>query len=152
MPANRGRSSGEAEMTQQATSPFVQPSGNAMLGLGAPIIQTYDVTVLAATGTITLTPATSQTNAQPFTKARLRMKSSAVNAATTITIGNVTGSDGTNTVILHNAELATTAAGANFDVNMILLSDLQLTSISYTVTLAGTTTAATISSELYANP
>jgi hypothetical protein len=139
-------------MTQQATTPFVKSSASQMLGHGSPAIQCYDQTVLAATGTITLTPATSQINAQPFTQGRLRIKSSAVNAATTQGIGVLTGSDGTNTVVLASTLLPTTAAGQNFDVIQEFSSDLQLTSLSFTVTLAGATTAATISSELFANP
>lgn len=139
-------------MTQQATTPFVKSSASQMLGHGSPAIQCYDVTALAATGTITLTPATSQTNAQPFTQGRVRIKSSAVNAATTQAIGVLTGSDGTNTVVLGVALLPATAAGQNFDVIQEFSSDLQLTSLSYTVTLGGATTTATVSTELFANP
>ena len=136
-------------MTQQATTPFVETSQGLMLGFGAPISNTYDVTALTATGTITLTPASPGT---PFTRGRLRIKSSAVNGSTTLAIGIITGSDGTNTVTLRGAPLATSAAGANFDLNFEIVSDLQLTSISYTVTLAGGTQLATINSELFANP
>lgn len=135
-------------MTQQATTPFVQTSASAMLGLGAPIIQVYDVTALTATGTITLTPA----NSVAFTKGRLRIKSSAVNAATTLAIGILTATDGTNTVELRPALLPTTAAGANFDLSSEILTDIQATSLSFTVTLAGGTQIATISSEFFANP
>jgi hypothetical protein len=136
-------------MTQQATTPFVETSQGLMLGFGAPISNTYDVTALTATGTITLTPTTPGT---PFTRGRLRIKSSLVNAATTLAIGIITGTDGTNTVTLRGAPLATTAVGVNFDLNIELVSDLQLTSISFTVTLAGSTQVATINSELFANP
>lgn len=119
-----------------------------MIGLGAPIIQVYDVTVQAASGTITLTPA----NGAVFTKGRLRIKSSAPNAATTVAIGNITVIDGTNTVIVKQAALAATAAGTNFDLNFEILTDLQATSISFSTTLGGATTAVTINSEFFANP
>lgn len=137
-------------MTQQATTPFVQTSLGVMLGFGSPIVQIYDVTALTATGTITLTD--TATDAVPFTKGRIRVKSSAVNAATTAAIGIVTGTDGTTTVTLKSAPLATTAAGTGFDINFDFISDLQLTSISFTVTLAGSSTIATINTELFANP
>lgn len=139
-------------MTQQAQTPFIDTSSSAMMGLGAPIIQTYDVTTQAASGTITLTPSTSQPNAQPFTKGRLRIKSSGVNAATTIAIGALTGTDGTNTVLLKPALLPVTGAGQNFDISTEFISDLQLISVSFSTTLAGATTAATINSEMFANP
>lgn len=133
-------------MTQQTQTPFVNTSASAMIGLGAPIAQVYDVTAQTASGTITLTPV------NPITKGRLRIKSTGVNAATTIAIGALTGTDGTNTVILKTAILPVTTAGQNFDLSMEFLSDLQLTSVSFATTLAGATQAATINSELFANP
>lgn len=133
-------------MTAQATSPFVQTALGTTQGWVSRV-QAYDQTVLAATGTITLT-----TFAIPITKARLRIKSSAVNAATTQAIGIVTGTDGTSTVTLSPALLATSAAGTSFDLTTDLFSDLQLTSISFTVTLAGGAQASTISSELFGIP
>src|SRR5215472_14632892 len=98
-------------MTVQANTPFVNTSSSGMIGKGAPIIQVYDVTVLAAAGptTITLTVPNGY-----MTKGQVRLKSSAVNAATTITIGNITLSDGTNTVLSRPAQAAT-AAGQNLD-------------------------------------
>lgn len=133
-------------MTQQASSPFLQPSAAAMIGLGFPIVNVFDVTALTATGNIVLTLP------QPITKGQIRLKSSAVNAATTIARGAVTGTDGTNTVRLQPAVSAATAAGQNFDETFDVLSDLQITSITIPVTLAGATTIATINTELYGNP
>lgn len=117
-----------------------------MGGLGVAGVSVYDQTVLAASGTVTI-PLPS-----PCTKLRIRIKSSGVNAATTIAIGNINLSDGTNTVQAGTAALATTAAGVNFDLNRELLTDIQAISISFVVTLAGATTTATISTEVYGNP
>ena len=133
-------------MTQQATSPFVNTSAALTLGMGAPIVQTYDVTAQAASGTITLTFS------QPITKGQLRIKSSALNAATTSAIGGVTVSDGTNVVVVSDPVLATTAAGQNFDRLLRFACDIQATSLSFATTLAGATTTATISSEFFGNP
>jgi hypothetical protein len=133
-------------MTQQATSPFVNTSASAMLGLGAPIVQTYDVTAQTASGPITLTFS------QPITKGRLRVKSSGLNAATTVAIGAVTVSDGTNVVVVKPALLAATTAGQNFDVSVEIITDIQATSLTFGTTLGGATTTATINSEFFGNP
>lgn len=133
-------------MTAQTSSPFTQSSIATMLGFGAPIVTTYDQTALTATGTITLTFS------QAITKGRLRVKSGSTNAATTLAIGNVTVTDGTNTVIVRQAWLATTSAGTNFDQILEFCTDIQATSLSFTVTLAGATQASTISSEFFGNP
>lgn len=133
-------------MTVQASSPFLQPSGNSLMGLGVSNTQVYDVTVLAASGNIVITLP------QICTKGRLRIKSSGVNAATTIAIGAITGTDGTNTVQFGGVGFAATPAGVNFELLKELLTDLQLTSITIPVTLAGATTAATISTEFYGIP
>jgi hypothetical protein len=136
-------------MAQQSSTPFVQTALGTMLGFGAPLVQYYDSTALTATGTITLTGWTGPA----ITKGKLRIKSAAVNAATTIAIGNITATDGTNTVIIKGTALATTSAGSGlFDFLYEWASDLQVTSISFTVTLAGSSTIATIDSELFANP
>ena len=133
-------------MTQQATTPFVQSSSSTMLGFGAPIVQTYDVTAQAASGTITLTFS------QPVTKGRLRIKSSGVNAVTTSAIGALTVTDGTNVVEVRGPLLAATAAGANFDIITEFCTDIQATSLSFATTLGGATTTATINSEFFGNP
>ena len=65
-------------MTQQATTPFSNTSAALVLGMGAAIVQVYDVTAQAASGVITLTFS------QPITKGQLRVKSSLLNAATTV--------------------------------------------------------------------
>src|ERR1700733_8466001 len=114
-------------MTVQSTSPFVIPSGGLMLGFGAPLLDYFDSTALTATGTITLTPVGPQSTVIPFTRGRLRVKSVTPNAATTIAIGILTGTDGTNTVELGGAMLAVTAAGTNFDISKEFNCDLQLT-------------------------
>jgi hypothetical protein len=133
-------------MTQQATTPFTNTSAAVLLGLGAPIANLYDVTALTATGNVVITFAT------PVTKGQIRSKSSAVNGVTTIARGNVTGTDGTNTVTLARAWPAASAAGTNFDEIYDFCSDLQLTSITIPFTLAGATTIATINTEVFANP
>jgi hypothetical protein len=133
-------------MTQQATTPFVNTSASAMLGLGAPIVQTYDVTAQSASGNITLTFS------QPITKGRLRVKSSGVNAVTTIAIGAVTVTDGTNVVVVNPALLPATTAGQNFDRSIEIITDIQATSLTFGTTLGGATTTATINSEFFGNP
>lgn len=133
-------------MTQQATTPFTSTSASLTLGMGAPIVQIYDVTVQAAGGTIVLTFP------QPITKGQLRVKSSAVNALTTIAIGNVTVTDGTNVVIVHPSTEPATAAGQNFDVLMRFACDIQATSLSFATTLTGASQVATINSEFFGNP
>jgi hypothetical protein len=133
-------------MTQQATTPFARTSSPLTMGMGAPIVQTYDVTVQTANGTITLTFS------QPITKGQLRVKSSGVNAATTVAIGAVTVTDGTNVAVVYGQLLPATAAGQNFDRMIRFACDIQATSLSFSTTLGGTTTAATISSEFFGNP
>jgi hypothetical protein len=135
-------------MTQQATTPFLATSASAMLGLGAPIVQVYDVTALTVAGPTTIT----LTWPNPITKGRLRIKSSGVNAVSTIALAGLTGSDGTNTVLLKPALEPATAAGQNFDNSWEIISDLQLTSLSFAATIGGATTTATINSEFFANP
>jgi len=134
-------------MTAQASSPFLQPSAAVMLGLGTPIVQAYDVTALVAAGpgTITLTFPVA------CTKLQIRIKSSAVNGVTTILRGNISLTDGTNTTVVQPARTVT-AAGANFDEIWEIVTDLQATSLSFPVTLAGATTTATINTEVYGNP
>lgn len=136
-------------MASQSKSPFLNPSSGIPAGyMGAPIVQSYDLTALTATGTITLNVA--GTNGAGIRRGIIRIKSSAVNGATTIAIGPITGTDGTNTVQLGATNrLAATAAGVNFDLFAEFVSDLFLTSISFTVTLAGGTTVATINTEIY---
>lgn len=133
-------------MTQQATTPFINTSAAILLGLGAPIQNIYDVTALAATGNVVIAFPT------PVTKGQIRSKSSAVNAATTILRGAVTGTDGTNTVRLNPAWSGATAAGQNFDEIYDFASDLQITSITIPFTLGGASTIATINTEVFANP
>jgi hypothetical protein len=133
-------------MTQQATTPFVNTSAALTLGMGAPIVQVYDVTAQAASGTITLTFP------QPITKGRLRIKSSGVNAVTTISVGSVTVTDGTNVVIVKPSLEPVTAPGQNFDISTEFACDIQATSLSFSTTLAGATTTATINSEFFGNP
>jgi hypothetical protein len=82
----------------------------------------------------------------------VRIKSSAVNGVTTILRGNVTVTDGTNTVVVQPARAAASAAGTNFDENFDIYTDLQATSISFPVTLAGATLIATINTEVFGNP
>jgi hypothetical protein len=136
-------------MTAQATSPFLQPSAAAMLGLGFPIVNVFDVTALAAVGPTTITLPIPAPGA---TKLQVRIKTSAVNAATTILRGAVSVTDGTNTVGVQPARAAATAAGANFDENFDVYVDINVTSISFPVTLGGGTTIATINTEVYGNP
>jgi hypothetical protein len=123
-----------------------------MTGLGAPILSFFDVTALTATGTITLNLANAGINAVPITKGRLRIKTTAVNAATTTAIGAVSVTDGTNTVQASAALLAVTAVGTAIDIHIDIYSELQVNSISFTVTLAGSATVATVSTEFFANP
>jgi hypothetical protein len=133
-------------MTQQAATPFVNTSAALTLGMGAPIVQTYDVTVQTVSGTITLTFS------QPITKGRLRVKSSGVSATTTITVGNVTVTDGTNVVIVKPAFEPVTTAGQNFDLLLEFAVDIQAISLSFATVLGGTAIAATINSEFFGNP
>lgn len=133
-------------MTQQATTPFTNTSAALTLGMGAPIVQVYDVTAQTASGTITLTFS------QPITKGQLRVKSSGVNAATTAAIGAVTVTDGTNVVVVKEQFLLTDTAGQNFDILLRFACDIQATSLSFATTLAGATIAATINSEFFGNP
>jgi hypothetical protein len=135
-------------MAQQSSTPFVQTALGTMLGFGAPLVTYYDSTALTATGTITLTGWTGPA----ITKGKLRIKSTATNGATTLAIGNITVTDGTNTEIIKQTALSTTSAGTNFDFLYEWASDLQVTSLSFTVTLAGGTQASTIDSELFGNP
>jgi hypothetical protein len=135
-------------MTAQATTPFTNTSAAAMLGLGVPVAQAFDVTALAAVGPTTITIALPT----PCTKIQMRIKSSAVNGATTILRGQVTLTDGTNTTVVEPARAAATAAGANFDENFDIYTDLQANSISFPVTLGGGTTTATINTEVFGNP
>jgi hypothetical protein len=136
-------------MSVQSKSTFLNPCSGIPAGyMGAPIVQAYDLTALTATGTITVNVA--GTNGQGVRRGVVRIKSSAVNGATTIAIGSITGTDGTNTVQLGATNrLAATAAGVNFDLFADFVSDLFLTSLSFTVTLAGGTTIATINTEVY---
>jgi hypothetical protein len=117
-----------------------------LLGLGAPIANIYDVTALTATANITITFAT------PVTKGQVRSKSGTTNGATTILRGNVTGTDGTNTVTLNRAWPAASAAGTDFDEIYDFCSDLKLTSLTIPFTLGGGTTTTTIDTEVFANP
>lgn len=135
-------------MTAQATSPFTQTSAAAMLGLGVSAVQAYDATALVAAGPATITLALAPV---PCTKLQIRIKSSAVNGVTTILRGNISVTDGTNTVVVQPAR-AVTAAGANFDEIWEIITDIQATSISFPVTLAGATTTATINTEVFGNP
>ena len=130
-------------MTQQAQSPMLNTSSGAMLGLGAPIVQVYDVSTLTANGTITLTPSS------PFSKGRLRVKSSALAAAGTPALGAVTVTDGANTCVVTQQLMAAGAAGVNFDVSLEFVTDLAATSLSFPVTTAA---ACTFNSELFGNP
>jgi hypothetical protein len=131
-------------MTQQATTPFANTAAASMLAWGAPIVQVYDVTSYTTVGgTITLAAS------QPFRHGRLRVKTSALNAAATPSIGAVSVTDGTNVVNVANPLLAAGAAGVNFDVIWDFWVDINATSISFPVTIAA---AGTINSELFANP
>lgn len=134
-------------MTLQATSPFVNTAAALTMGMGAAIVQAYDVTAQTASGTITIPFS------QAVTKGLLRIKSSAVNAATITAIGIVTVTDGTNTVeVSFGPLLPATAAGGRFDVMLDFAVDIQATSLSFTTTLTGTTQAVTINSEFFGNP
>ena len=135
-------------MTQQAFTPFTQTSASTMLGLGAPIVQAYDTTVLAAAGPTTIT----LTFSGPVSKGRLRIKSNATNGATTIAIGTITMTDGVSTVLVKPSALPVTGAGQNFDVSFELVTDMNATSLSFAVTLAGATMATTILTEFFGNP
>jgi len=136
-------------MTAQASTPFTQTSAGAMVGLGVAAVQAYDATALAAAGPTTITIPLAPV---PCTKLQVRIKSSAVNAVSTILRGQVTVTDGTNTVVVQQARAAATAAGANFDENFDVFTDIQATSLSFPVTLAGATTTATINTEVFGNP
>jgi hypothetical protein len=133
-------------MTQQATTPFSSTSASLTLGMGAPIVQAYDVTAQTASGTITLAFS------QPITKGQLRIKSTGVNAATTSSIGAVTVTDGTNVVVVSDPLLPATTAGQNFDRLLRFACDIQATSLSFATTLGGATEAVTLNSEFFGNP
>jgi hypothetical protein len=135
-------------MTLQASSPFLQSSQGTMTGLGVPVVSVYDVTALAAAGPTNITIALPT----PCTKIRVRQKSSLVNAATTILRGAVTITDGVNTTRVQPAVTAASAAGQNTDENFDIYTDLQTTSITIPITLAGATTIATMNTEVFGNP
>jgi hypothetical protein len=135
-------------MTQQASTPFLNTSQAATMGLGVPVANVYDVTALVAAGPATITLPLPVA----CTKIQVRIKSSAVNGVTTILRGNVTVTDGVNTAVVQPARAAASAAGANFDENFDIYTDLQATSVSFPVTLGGATTIATINTELFGNP
>lgn len=140
-------------MAAQKASTCTQSAQGILNGLGVPIVSVYDQTALTATGTITLN--TNTNNGIGITRGLIRIQAGlgTVNAATTCAIGAITGTNGTNTVQLGATNrLATTAAGVVWDLLVDFICAILCTSISFTVTLAGATQAATINTEIFGTP
>lgn len=138
-------------MSAKTSSTCTNTAEGLLLGFGAPACMGFDQTALTATGTITIT-----TNAGPstvFTKGILRIQMVNPNAGTTLAIGTVTVTDGVTTVQMGTGTaLATTSAGVEVEVIKDIISALNATTITFTVTLAGSPTTVTVNSEFYGNP
>lgn len=137
-------------MTAKTASTCTYSAQGILNGLGTPIVSAYDQTALTATGTITI--ATSN-NGQGIRQGKIRIQTSSVNGATTTAIGAITCTDGTNTVQLGSTtRIATTAAGTVIDFITEFITAIFATSFSFTVTLGGGSTIATVNSEIFGTP
>lgn len=141
-------------MAAQKSSTCTQSSQGILCGyLGSPIVSAYDQTALTATGTITV--PTNSNNGVGISRGLIRIQAGlgTVNAATVCAIGAITGTNGTNTVQLGATNrLAATAAGTVWDLLADFVCAILVTSISFTVTLSGGTTIATINTEVFGTP
>lgn len=107
------------------------------------------VTVAGVASTVTFTPFSGPGT---VTRGWVRVKSTSINAATTVVVFNVKGTDGTTTVFLASQPnlLALGAAAAQaVDVILPFMSDLNLTSIVVSITT--TTNVGTFDIELALN-
>jgi hypothetical protein len=138
-------------MAVQKSSTCVQTAQGILNGLGCPIVSAFDQTALTATGTITV--ATLTPGGGGITRGKIRIQTSAVNGATTLAVGAITCTDGTNTVqVGTTARISVTAAGTTFDFLTEFIVGIFATSFSFPVTLAGGTQAATINTEIFGTP
>lgn len=138
-------------MSAKTATTCVNSAQGILNGLGVPIVSAYDQTALTATGTIVIPTVT--TGGQGITRGKIRIQSSAVNGATTTAVGNITCTDGTNTVQVGSTNrISATAAGVTFDFITEFIVGILATSFSIPVTLAGGTTIATINTEIFGTP
>lgn len=107
------------------------------------------VTVAGVASTVTFTPFTG-----PATISRgwVRIKSTSINAATTVVVANIKGSDGTTSQFYANiANLLPAGAAANQSVDVMVpfMSDLAITSLVVSITT--TTNVGTFDVEVACN-
>lgn len=93
--------------------------------------------VIPATGATTPAGGTAfNTSGGPApSRGRIRLRSSAVNAATTTLINSITVTDGTTTLTIAGPGVVT-VAGATVDLSFELNTDLGITSITVSITTA----------------
>jgi len=134
-------------MAAKTTTTCTNTAAGTLPGFGAYSQTGFDQTALTSTGSITVT----MTGA--VTKGKIRIQFSAVNAATTIAVGAITATDGTNTVqVGATARVSATSAGTVVDLITEFVIGINATSFTIPVTLGGSTQAATVNTEIYGNP
>jgi hypothetical protein len=141
--------------------PFINSVAQSMPGFGSAAnygaaTQTITTTagptaiVIAAT---TTTPSSGGTpfnldGAPPPSRGKYHIRSNTVNASTTTSI-TVTATDGTTTVLIGTV---TAAAGIALDETREFNTDLSLTSLSFNITLGGSTFTASFDIEVSMTP
>jgi hypothetical protein len=115
---------------------FAGPPATTLAGGGTSATpQAIGVTTVA--GTPLSTTFTPFSGPGTITRGWVRVKSTSINAATTVVVFNIKATDGTTTVFLANvANLLALGAAANQAVDVLVpfMSDLNLTSLIVTIT------------------
>lgn len=135
-------------MAAQASSTCIQSAQGILTGFGAPIVSAYDQTALTATGNIVVPTVTP--GGIGITRGKIRVQIYTLNAATTIAMGGITCTDGTTTVqVGATNRVAATAAGTQLDFLTDFIVGIIATSFTIPITLAGSTTTATVNTEIF---
>jgi hypothetical protein len=140
--------------------PFINPVSQSLPGFGSPTSGGYAIQALVAAGPTTITIAATSTtpsaNGIPFnlnggpppSRGKVHVRTSSVNAATTTSF-IITVTDGTTTYQVD--AVGNTAVGVAVDFTQEFNTDLAITSVSVAVTLAGSSTIATVEVEVSMN-
>ena len=137
--------------------PFINPVSQAMPGYGSPSnygAATQTITTTAGPTTMTIAATTTTPSAggtafnldggPPPSRGKFRIRSNTVNGSTTTSV-IITCTDGTTTLQIG---AVTAAAGVAIDETREFTTDLSLTSISFAITLGGSTFTASFDVEV----
>lgn len=115
---------------------FVNSVKQILPGMGSPTTVVQRVGVTTNIGTTVVTLPSSGSFAPTISWGKVRAKANSIGVNATFLIAKITATDGATTVSLYGGDAAATAAGVGLDEQFEFVSELKLTSISVSITVA----------------